>query len=156
MDFLIPLAVIAHVISVVLWVGGMFFAYVVLRPSLGVLEPPPLRLKLWAHVFRLFFAWVWGGIVVLTLSGFYLISAVYGGLENVGLHIHLMYSIAMIMILLFFGLYFGPYQRFAQAANVDDWPTAAGILPSIRRIVAINLSLGLITAAIGASGRYWL
>jgi hypothetical protein len=28
-------------------------------------------------------------------------------------------------------------------------------LAQIRRIVAINLALGLLTAAIGASGRYW-
>jgi len=28
-----------HVLCAVLWVGGMFFAYVVLRPSLSVLEP---------------------------------------------------------------------------------------------------------------------
>jgi hypothetical protein len=28
-------------------------------------------------------------------------------------------------------------------------------LSQIRRIVAINLALGLLTATIGASGRYW-
>ena len=32
---------------------------------------------------------------------------------------------------------------------------AAGQLGQIRTIVAINLSLGLITSVIGASGRYW-
>ena len=156
MNAMIPLAVAVHVISAVVWVGGMFFAYVVLRPSLGVLEPPSHRLKLWDQVFGRFFTWVWGAIALLTASGYYLIVAVYGDLANVGIHIHLMYSIAMVMILLFFALYFGPYRRYVEAAGADDWPTAGEVLPAIRRIVAINLALGLITAIIGASGRYWM
>ena len=156
MNALIPLAVAVHVISAVVWVGGMFFAYAVLRPSLGVLEPPAHRLKLWSQVFSRFFAWVWVSIVLLSLSGYYLIFAVYGELANVGVHIHLMYSLAMVMFLLFFALFFGPYRRFAEAAGADDWPTAGEVLPAIRRIVFINLILGLVVTIIGASGRYWL
>ncbi len=156
MSLLIPLAVAVHILSAIVWVGGMFFAYVILRPSMGVLDPPSHRLKLWDHVFRRFFVLVWGAIVLLTLSGYYMMFGIYGSMENVGLHIHLMYSIAMIMILLFFGLYFGPYRRFVEAAGADDWPSAGQILPAIRRIVAINLGLGLLTAVIGATGRYWL
>ncbi len=156
MSILIPLAVAVHVISAIVWVGGMFFAYVVLRPSLAVLEPPSHRLKLWNQVFNRFFVWVWAAIALLIASGYYLIVAVYGELANVGLHIHLMYSIAMVMILLFFFLFFGPYRHYVEAAGADDWPTAGEFLPAIRRIVAINLALGLITAIIGASGRYWL
>jgi uncharacterized membrane protein len=156
MNALIPIAVGVHILSAVIWVGGMFFAYVVLRPSMGVLEPPSHRLKLWHQVFNRFFIWVWGAIALLTASGYYLLIAVFGSVANAGLHIHLMYSIAMVMIILFFALYFGPYRRFVEAAGADDWPTAGEVLPSIRRIVGINLTLGLITAIIGASGRYWL
>jgi len=156
MEFLIPLAVATHVTSAVIWVGGMFFAYVVLRPSLGVLESPSHRLKLWTQVFSRFFVWVWAAIAALSVSGYYLIFAVYGELANVGVHIHLMYSIAMVMFVLFFALFFGPYRRFAEAAGADDWPTAGEVLPAVRRIVLINLVLGLLVAIIGASGRYWL
>jgi uncharacterized membrane protein len=156
MEKMILFAVAVHVLSAVIWVGGMFFAYVVLRPSMGALDAPPQRLKMWFHVFQRFFVWVWGSIALLTFSGYYLIVAVFGGIANVGMHIHLMYSLAMLMILLFFALYFGPYQRFSEAADAGDWPAAGKILPSIRRIVAINLCLGLITVVIGASGRYWL
>ena len=156
MTNLIALAVAVHVIAAIVWVGGMFFAYVVLRPSLGVLEPPSHRLKLWNQVFGRFFIWVWGAIVLLVTSGYYLVFAVYGAFVNVGLHIHMMYSIAMIMVLLFFWLYFGPYRHFVEAAGADDWPTAGEALPRIRRIVGVNLILGLLTAAIGASGKFWL
>jgi len=156
MTNLIALAVAVHVIAAIVWVGGMFFAYVVLRPSVGVLEPPSHRLKLWNQVFGRFFLWVWGAIVLLVTSGYYLVFAVYGAFTNVGLHIHMMYSIALIMVLLFFWMYFGPYRHFVEAAGADDWPTAGETLPRIRRIVGVNLILGLLTAAIGASGKFWL
>jgi len=156
MNALIPLAVAVHVTSAVVWVGGMFFAYVVLRPSMVILDPPAHRLKLWSQVFSRFFVWVWAAIALLTVSGYYLIFAVYGELANVGVHIHLMYSLAMVMFVLYFFLFFGPYRHFAESAGADDWPTAGEFLPAVRRIVFINMILGLLVAIIGASGRYWL
>ena len=60
------LGLIIHSLAAVLWVGGMFFAYVVLRPSLQEWEALD-RLKLWRGVFRRFFPWVWAS--VLGLSG---------------------------------------------------------------------------------------
>lgn len=35
-----------HVLSVVIWVGGMFFAYMVLRPVAAAQLEPPVRLTL--------------------------------------------------------------------------------------------------------------
>ncbi len=48
-----------HTVAAVLWVGGIFLAYRVLRPAAMALEPPQ-RLTLWADVFGRFFPWVWG------------------------------------------------------------------------------------------------
>ena len=39
--------------------------------------------------------------------------------------------------------------------DAEDWPTGAAQLNIMRRIIATNLGLGLLTSAIGASGRYW-
>ena len=50
-----------HLLSAVIWVGGMFFAYLVLRPSLSVLEPAQ-RIALHQQVFRRFFLFVWHAI----------------------------------------------------------------------------------------------
>jgi uncharacterized membrane protein len=58
-------------------------------------------------------------------------------------------------MLLFFHLYFAPNRRLQAAVARADWPTAGRNLGQIRRIVEINLVLGLVTAVIGASGRYW-
>ena len=47
-----------HILCIVVWVGGMFFALVVLRPSLAALEPAQ-RIALHNRVFRRFF-WSFG------------------------------------------------------------------------------------------------
>ena len=62
------IALILHIFSAVVWVGGMFFALFVLRPATAGLEPGP-RLDLWLRVFERFFAWVFAAIVLLLASG---------------------------------------------------------------------------------------
>lgn len=151
----IAVANAVHVLAAVVWVGGMFFAYVVLRPSLGAFEPPQ-RLLLWERVFSRFFPWVWVAVFALPASGYWQVIVVFGGFANAGLHVHLMNVIGLVMIALYVYLYGAPFMRFQKAVEAADWPTAGGHLNIIRRIVATNLVLGLITAALGASGRYWL
>ena len=46
------IALSLHVLFVVIWVGGMFFAYMALRPAAVNTLEPPLRLTLWKSVFR--------------------------------------------------------------------------------------------------------
>ncbi len=84
-----------------------------------------------------------------------MIFGVYGGFDRIGLYINLMQGIGIVMMLLFFHLYFAPWRRFRTAVTRRDYPAAAGQLNQIRMIVTINLVLGLITVAIGSSGRYW-
>jgi uncharacterized membrane protein len=147
-------ALIVHALSAVVWVGGMFFALIVLRPASGPL-PPPERLALWLRVFERFFAWVIAAIVLLLVSGFLMVLAVLGGFAVVGKHVNLMMGLGIVMVLLFFHLYFAPWQRFRRAIAAGDTPAAAGQLNQIRIIVTVNLLLGLATVAIGSSGRYW-
>jgi uncharacterized membrane protein len=148
------IALSLHAVAAVVWVGGMFFALVLLRPATAPLEPGP-RLLLWSRVLDRFFAWVIAAIVVLLASGYGMIFGVYAGFRGVGLHIHLMQGIGIVMMLLFFHLYFAPWRRFQVALARQDYPAAGVHLAQIRTIVIINLILGLITVAVGSSGRYW-
>jgi uncharacterized membrane protein len=100
-------ALIAHVWAAVVWVGGMFFALVALRPATAPLEPGP-RLELWSRVLERFFAWVFAAIVLLLVSGYGLIFGVFGGFAGTGLHVHIMQGIGIVMIILFLHLYFAP------------------------------------------------
>ena len=148
------IALILHILSAVVWVGGMFFALIVLRPATAALEAGA-RLGLWLRVFDRFFVWVFAAIVLLLASGYGMIFGVYAGFRGVGLHIHLMQGIGIIMMLLFFHLYFAPWRRFRAALAAPDYPAAARQLNQIRWIVTINLVLGIVTVAVGSSGRYW-
>jgi uncharacterized membrane protein len=147
-------ALILHALSAAVWVGGMFFALLVLRPATAALDPGA-RLELWARVLDRFFRWVIAAIVLLLASGYGMIFGVYAGFRGIGLHVHLMQGIGIVMMLLFFHLYFAPWRRFRGAIARQDLPAAAGQLNQIRIIVTINLVLGLIVIAVGASGRYW-
>ena len=147
-------ALILHVFSAVVWVGGMFFAHQVLRPGAAALEPGP-RLLLWSRVLDRFFSWVIAAIVLLLVSGYALIFGVYGGFGRVGVHVNLMQGLGILMMLLFFHLYFAPWRRFRIAVGREDWAEGGRQLGQIRMIVTINLVLGLIVVAVGSSGRYW-
>jgi uncharacterized membrane protein len=148
------LLVALHVLAAVIWVGGMFFAYVILRPAAGPLESPA-RLGLWARVFGRFFPWVWASIVALLASGYAMLFVHFGGFAGAPLHVNVMQATGILMMLLFLHLYFAPWRRFSRAVETGTWPDAGAQLNKIRRIVAINLVLGLVTVAVGASGRFW-
>jgi len=143
-----------HVLAAIVWVGGMFFAYVVLRPAVGALEPLP-RLTLWRDVFARFFPWVWASVLALLLSGYGMLLFGLGGFAGAGVHVHLMQALGLVMMALFGHLYFVPWRRLQRALAGGDGAAAAGQLGQIRRIVLINLGLGLVTSVIGASGRFW-
>jgi uncharacterized membrane protein len=145
---------VLHALAAVIWVGGMFFAYMVLRPATGSIDAHA-RLDLWGQVFSKFFPWVWASIVALLVSGYGMIFFGLGGFAGAGVHVHVMHATGLLMMALFLHLYFAPWRRLRRALDAGDHQAAALQLDQIRRIVAINLVLGLITVAIGASGRYW-
>jgi uncharacterized membrane protein len=147
-------ALILHILSAVVWVGGMFFALLVLRPATAPLDPGP-RLELWARTLDRFFRWVIAAIVLLLASGYWMVFALYGGFARLPLYVNLMQGLGIVMMLAFFHVFFASWRRFRAALARHDLPAAAGQLNQIRLIVAINLLLGLVTVAVGSSGRYW-
>lgn len=132
----------------------MFFAYLVLRQSAGPLESEA-RLALWHRVFRRFFPWVWFSIVVLLGSGYGMMLLYFGGFAGAELYIQVMQSVGIVMMLLFLYLFFRPWRRFSHAVEKKHFAEAGIQLGQIRRIVAANLVLGLLTIVVGASGRFW-
>jgi uncharacterized membrane protein len=151
---MLMIGVAFHIVAAVIWVGGMFFALVVLRPSTGPLDPPT-RLALWERVFARFFPWVWGAVAVLLVSGFSMIIWGFGGFDKIGTYVHVMMGLGIIMMLIYAHLYFAPWQRFRRAVAAREWPVAAKNIDQIRLMVTINLVLGLITVVVGAAGRYY-
>ncbi len=140
-----------HVAAAVIWVGGMFFAYLVLRPTLGALDPPQ-RLVLWDGVLARFFLWVWACVIGLLPTGYFMVFRNFGDFATAGIHVQIMHGTGLVMAVLFIILFSVPFQHFRVAVGKENWETAAKQLAFIRGIVGINLLLGLITIASAASG----
>jgi uncharacterized membrane protein len=151
---MIPLAISLHVLSSVIWVGGMFFAYLVLRPIAAIQFEPPQRLTLWSNVFSKFFPWVWVAVVLLVGTGFWLITNKFGGMKNVGVHIHIMMSMGIIMALIFMHVFFAPTRKLAKAVAESNWEEAGKKLAQIRILIGLNLIIGVAVVVIATSGRY--
>ena len=149
---ILAIALTLHLLAVVVWVGGMFFAHMILRPTVAELLEPPLRLALLLKVFSRFFLWVWIAVILLWLTGLWIIWD-YGGLSPVDIHIHIMLLLGAIMTLLFIYLFFLPWPQLQHAIAEHNFTQAANYLSSIRRIVATNLVLGLTIILIIRIGR---
>ena len=143
-----------HVLAATIWVGGMFFAYVCLRPVAANLLEPPLRLPLWGHVFGRFFPFVWVAVITLPLTGYWMIFNVFGGMANSPIYIHAMNGLGSLMILIYLHVFFAPYKRLKQAVADKNWPAGGKSLAQIRILVGINTILGLIVILIASSGRF--
>jgi uncharacterized membrane protein len=148
------LLVALHILAAVVWVGGMFFAYMVLRPAAGPLESET-RLLLWCRTLGRFFPWVWLSIAVLLASGYGMILHYLGGFAHAPLYVNVMQAIGIVMMLIFLHLFFAPWRRFRTAVEAQQFPDAAKQINQMRMILAVNLVLGLITVIVGASGRFW-
>jgi uncharacterized membrane protein len=144
----------AHILAALFWVGGMAFAYTMLRPAAGALEGP-VRLTLWRDVFKRFLPWVAVSIVALLVSGYAMLFMIYGGFHRAPLFIHLMQGTGILMMLIYGHLYFAPWRRLQAFVRAADWPNAGKQLAMIRKLVAINLALGVITVLVGSTGRFW-
>lgn len=140
-----------HLLAVVVWVGGMFFAHMALRPAALAL-PPPQRLPLLAATLSRFVAWVAAAIVILVASGIFMI-VLLGGMRAVGWHVHAMIGLGLVMILLYGHLVASSLKRLRAAVAASDWPAAGAAMATARRLVGINLVLGLVTITVAVLGR---
>lgn len=136
-----------HLIAVLIWVGGMFFAYMVLRPATAEALDLPQRMNLWSAALRLFFNWVWGSVGVILITGFYLIY-LYGGIAHVSRHVHTMLALGLVMMVIHGYMFFNCYVPFSLHTAKRRWKEAGEPLGKIRKLIAANLLLGLLTVGV--------
>lgn len=142
----------AHVLGVVVWVGGMFVLHFAVRPSAARLQEPSVRLTFLSSALGRFMSWAALAIVVLLASGLAMIW-IGGGFKNAHLSVHLMLAVGLMMMLLYLHVRFAPFKRMRTAVMASDWAAAAVNLDIVRKMVLINLVLGFITIAIATIGR---
>lgn len=148
------ISIALHLLSAMIWVGGMFFAYMALRPAATQVLEPPLRLKLWVQSFKHFFLWVWIAIITLLATGYWMVFGFYGGFGNVGIHIHIMHGLGIVMILIYLHVFFAPYRKLRHAVIVENFQEGGAKLAQIRRLIGLNLLIGLLVSVVASAGRY--
>lgn len=150
------LALALHILGVVIWVGGMFFAHMALRPAAVEILQAPFRLRLWGAVFSRFFPWVWIAIIAILASGYFIIFGLIGGFANTMIYIHIMHGLGLIMVLIFMHIYFAPFNRLKKSVVSEDWEQGSAALAQIRLLVTINLLIGLITIIVATAGKFFI
>lgn len=143
------LMLFVHLTGVIVWVGGMAFAWLFLRPAAGALAPAE-RLTLWVAVFQRFFMTVWVSIALIVASGLTMLLTT--GFAHAPPAWHLMLLTGTVMIAVFVSVWIGPWPALREALAVKDWARGAAALAVIRQRVAVNLALGTITVAIATLG----
>jgi uncharacterized membrane protein len=148
----LPLALSVHILGIIVWVGGMFFAHQALRPAIAEVLDPPQRLSLWVATFKHFFLWVWIAIILVLVSGLWMLSLY----PKAPMFMHIMSGLGVVMMLLFLHVFFAPYKKLKKAVIEERWADGAKALAQIRLLVGINLSIGLITAIVAMAGKFYL
>lgn len=146
-----PILLFLHLAGVVLWVGGMFFAWMCLRPVAAAQLEPPARLTLWAGVFARFFPWVWVAVSAILISGLQTLLSV--GMKLAPIHWHAMLLLGLVMGAIFVYVVTRPYGKLKAAVADQDWPAGGRALGQIRQLIGINLILGFVTVGVASLGR---
>jgi len=140
-----------HLLGTVIWVGGMFFAHVALRPA-ALQLPPPVRLPLMAATLATFFRWVAAAVIAIMVTGFLMIAWI-GGFASLGMHVHAMTGLGLVMAAVFGYIIAVPYPRLRAAVATGAWAAAGEALTQVRRLVGFNLVVGLATITVAVLGR---
>lgn len=145
---------VAHLLGAVLWVGGMAFAMLCLRPAAHEVLEGPQRLALMQGVFRRFILIVWHAMPIVLISGWTLLFGWFGGFRGAGVHVHVMHLTGLLMGAVFLTIAFGPWKALRKAMAAGDKAAAAAAMEQMRKLVLANLALGIVTVVVAAGGRF--
>lgn len=138
-----------HVLSIIVWLGGMVFAHFFLRPAAARLEAP-LRLRLMHDVLGRFFQAVLVASLLTLASGVWMLGRVArqvvqsGGNFEMPLAWTVMAVLGIAMVAIFMHIRFVIFKRLGRAVAASEWAAAGAALAQIRTWVSINLGLGAV------------
>ncbi len=142
-----------HLLSIIVWIGGMVFAHFFLRPAAMQL-PPPLRVALMHGVLKRFFSAVLVAIVIVLGSGLWMMGRVARETVQAGLAFNLplnwivMAVLGVLMMAIFGHIRFALFKRLDKAVSAQDWPAGGAALASIRTWVGVNLGIGAVIVVV--------
>ncbi|WP_122625799.1 CopD family protein [Pseudomonas viridiflava] len=140
-----------HLLAALVWVGGMFFAWMVLRPAVIAALEGPSRLKVWVQVFPRFFVWVWAAVIVLPITGIGMIQLNFTSFETAPRYVQIMMGLYVVMVALFLRIHSLQLPELQRAVEAEQGSEGVAALGRIRRLVGINLIIGLAVVLIAAA-----
>lgn len=140
-----------HLLAALVWVGGMFFAWMILRPAVIAALEGPSRLKVWVQVFPRFFVWVWAAVIVLPVTGIGMIQLNFTSFETAPRYVQIMMGLYVVMVALFLRIHSLQLPELQRAVEAEQWSEGVAALGRIRRLVGINLLIGLAVVVIAAA-----
>jgi len=138
-----------HVLSIIVWIGGMVFTQFFLRPAVAQLEPPA-RLRLMHDVLGRFFQAVLAASLLALATGVWMLGRVAkqvvqaGGSFEMPLAWTVMSVLGVAMVAIFLHIRFVLYKRLGHLVAAADWTAGGAALAQIRTWVSINLGLGVL------------
>jgi uncharacterized membrane protein len=139
---------LAHLLSIIVWIGGMVFAHFFLRPAVATMEAPQ-RVRLMHDVLGRFFKAVLYAAGLTLLSGLWMIARVAkqtvqaGGSFQMPIEWTIMAALGIVMVLIFGHIRFALYKKLDRAVTAADWIAGGAALASIKLWVGINIALGI-------------
>ena len=140
-----------HLLSAMAWVGGMFFAYFCLRPSAAEVLEPPKRLPLWLATLGRFLRYMTLAVPVILATGIGMLLSV--GFQAAPVGWHVMLVVGLVMAAVYAYIHLGLLPKLRARCATATWPAAAQVLSAIRRLVALNLTLGVVVVVAAVSAR---
>ena len=146
-----------HLLSIIVWIGGMTFAHFFLRPAVAALEAPE-RVRLMHAVLGRFFnaVLVAGGLALgsgLWMMGRIARQTVQAGAKfNLPLEWMAMTVLGVAMLAIFGYTRFVLYPRLTRAVTAAAWPAGDAALASIRTWLMVNLAIGVVVVAVTLLG----
>lgn len=142
-----------HILSLIVWLGGMVFSLFFLRPAAAHLAPEVKLQLMHGAMGRFLRAAMWCATVVLG-SGVWMIGRVAkqtvqaGGSFAMPLSWTIMAALGVLMVLVLGHVRFALYKRLDRAVVAQDWASGAAAFDAIKRWVSINLALGVAIVAV--------
>ena len=143
------LIIFLHILSAVVWVGGMIAIRFAVHPVLQCIEEPNVRLGKTLHIVRRLFHLVMPFIALSALCGIFILK----GAGYSGGVIHLKEAIWTLMMLNYTYMYIQRLkaQRFFNKGDIVRAKEMVRLLPTV--LLPINIALGLIAIFAGVSLR---
>lgn len=146
-----------HLLSVIVWIGGMVFAQFFLRPAAAKLAAPE-RVRLLHEVLGRFLNAVLLAAGLTLGSGVWMIGRMARQMAQSGVKFNMpiewmvMSVLGLLMLGIFAYIRFVLYQRLTRAVTAAAWPAGGAALASIRTWVTVNLVIGVVIVAVTLLG----